>query len=374
MADAPPPAPPKRIDRRAVVAGASGLIGRVAAEHLVAAGFDVVGLARRPEPIEGARMLAVDLTDPASTDVLASLRPTHVVFAALQEGPGLLPGWFDEAVMERNGAMVRHCFAGLDTTDVEHVTLLQGTKAYGVHHPDIGPNRAPIPLRERAPRVEHPNFYWIQEDHVRARQAAEGWDLTIFRPTVVYGPAGRHNMNPLPALAAYGAVLRAAGEPLHFPGTETRRVIREAVDADLVGQAIAWAAEAGPTRRGTFNLTNGDVFTWWSVWPAIADELGMEPGEHRPMSLATDLPRRNDEWARLVAAHDLQAPPTIEDFVGANSLVYADVMLADHPADPILNSTIAVRQAGFAACTDTEDMFRALLRRLVDERVIPPVR
>jgi hypothetical protein len=33
-----------------------------------------------------------------------------------------------------------------------------------------------------------------------------------------------------------------------------------------------------------------------------------------------------------------------------------------------------VRQAGFAACTDTEDMFRALLRRLVDERVIPPVR
>jgi hypothetical protein len=37
----------------------------------------------------------------------------------------------------------------------------------------------------------------------------------------------------------------------------------------------------------------------------------------------------------------------------------------------VLNSTIAVRQAGFTECLDTEDMFRAIFRRLRDSRVLP---
>lgn len=128
-----------------------------------------------------------------------------------------------------------------------------------MHHPSIGPARAPIPLRERAPRVEHPNFYWLQEDELRARQAGEGFALTIFRPTVVYGTWGHHNMNPLPAVAAYGALRQARGEPLHFPGSETVRTPREAVDAELVARALLWAATAEGAGDATFNLTNGDV-------------------------------------------------------------------------------------------------------------------
>jgi hypothetical protein len=38
---------------------------------------------------------------------------------------------------------------------------------------------------------------------------------------------------------------------------------------------------------------------------------------------------------------------------------------------PILNSTIAVRQAGFHECIDTEDMFRKWFSRLVEQRVLP---
>ena len=358
-----------------LVAGASGLIGHAAIERFARDGWDVIGLSRSvPDDLPGARLISVDLTDPASCrDGLAAVGGlTHLVYAALQEGPGLLPGWFEDELIERNGAMVRNLLDALDLGSLQHVSLLQGTKAYGVHRPEIGPDRAPLPLRERAPRVDHPNFYWLQEDELRARQRGADWELTIFRPTVVYGATGHVNMNPLPAIAAYAALQRAAGEPLHFPGTETRRTLREAVDADLVAAALHWAATSPAAAGGTFNLTNGDLFCWDTVWPDIAATFGMDVGEHRPMSFATDLLRRDPEWAALVAAHDLLAPPTIDGFVGANSLVYADVVMAEQQtAAPFVNSTIAARQAGFPDCRDTADMFVALLQRMMDQRLIP---
>lgn len=360
-----------------LVAGASGLIGHAAIEQFGAAGeWDVIGVSRStPRDVPGARLLALDLLDAeACRHVLRSVRGvTHLVYAALLEGPGLLPGWFAEEFMQRNAAMLRNLLDHLDLGALEHVSLLQGTKAYGVHHPTIGPERVPLPLRERAPRVEHPNFYWLQEDELRARQAGASWGLTIFRPTVVYGATAHVNMNPLPAIAAYAAMQRAAGEPLHFPGTETRRTIREAVGADLVGRALVWAATSPAAAGGTFNLTNGDVFCWDDVWPVIAEAFGIPAGERRPMSFARDLPARDAEWAALVERHGLAAPPSIEGFVGANSLVYADVVMAEMPGTPFINSTIAVRRAGFADCIDTADTFVELLHRLAARNVIPPL-
>jgi hypothetical protein len=48
------------------------------------------------------------------------------------------------------------------------VTLLQGTKAYGVHVRPLS-----VPAREnRSEMHEQPNFYWNQENHLRALQRA----------------------------------------------------------------------------------------------------------------------------------------------------------------------------------------------------------
>ena len=44
--------------------------------------------------------------------------------------------------------------------ELRHVTLLQGTKAYGVHVRPIA-----IPSREDSGEMrEEPNFYWLQEE------------------------------------------------------------------------------------------------------------------------------------------------------------------------------------------------------------------
>ncbi|MBA4179336.1 MAG: NAD-dependent epimerase [Anaerolinea sp.] len=361
-----------------LIAGASGLVGQAAVEHFASLpAWEVVGVSRRkPVTDANATFLSIDLTDrEACQRAFGQMGDvTHVVYAALQEDPGLMPGWLDPTLMERNLAMLRNLFDPLleVAAGLQHVSLMHGTKAYGLHHPAVA-SRVKVPLREREPRLDHPNFYFLQEDYLRGRQAAATWAMTVFRPTVIYGGAAGNNMNPILPIAVYAALLKDAGEPLHFPGTGSTPNLHEAVDAELVARALAWAATSDAARNETFNLTNGDVFLWSGVWPAIAGALGMEAGESRPTSLAEELPKRQAQWAALVEKHRLAANPDLVTFVGQNSLIYTDMVLGrwTRPGIPYLNSTIKARQAGFHYCIDTEDMFVKWLRRLQQERLIP---
>ena len=147
---------------KVLVAGASGLVGEGALAQFAGSGWDVVAVSRRaPEPVaKGSfRHLSVDLTDAAACrEAFGALSDvTHVVYAALYEKPGLIAGWREADQMAVNLAMLENLLGPLTEVAprLEHVTLLQGTKAYGAHV------RAgiPIPARERAPRDPHENFY-----------------------------------------------------------------------------------------------------------------------------------------------------------------------------------------------------------------------
>lgn len=358
-----------------VVAGASGLVGSAALRRFAADGWTAIGVSRRPpEHVEGAVTVALDLTDPVACREFVAQHGagvTHVVFAAQYEAPGLAPGWFDGEAIARNGAMLESLMEPLlaAATGLRHVSLLQGSKAYGMHHPDLLAVLR-VPLREREPRLDHPNFYFVQEDWLRERQ--DGWGLTVWRPTVVYGDAPGVNMNVIRGVAVYAALERERGDRLDFPGATYDQPFQEAVDCDLLAEALVWAAVTDGARDRTFNLTNGDTFSWRHTWPAVARAFGMEPGEHRPALLAETLPKRDDEWAALVARHGLAASGGVEDYVGANSLLYADWMLGSiEGVVAPLNSTIAIRQAGFHGCEDTEDMFVKWFRRVQEWGVVP---
>jgi nucleoside-diphosphate-sugar epimerase len=361
-----------------LVVGASGLVGQAAFGHFAdRAEWNVIGVSRRPpSAINRGRWLPLDLTDPAACrETLSSVNVTHLIYAAVHESAGLTGGWFDDAVIARNQAMLRNVVDHLlARNELCHISLLQGTKAYGIHHPAIGWQGVDNPLRERAPRRQHPNFYFLQEDYLRERQSQGSWGLTIFRPTVVYGDALGNNMSVIPVLAAWGVLLREEERPLDYPGMRMSHMVREAVDADLVARALHWAALSEAAWGSTYNLTNGDVFTWPGVWPAIADCLGMTVGEHRPTRLVDALPALADRWASLVERHALRSPTGVLEFAGQNSMIYADLLLSgdDPPEGPILNSTVAIRQDGFTHCLDTEAMFRKWFRRLEEQRLIPP--
>jgi len=178
-------------------------------------------------------------------------------------------------------------------------------------------------------------------------------------------------MNLIPILGAYGAICRELGLPFYCPGGNG--AVIEAVDADLIADALAWAAEAPAASNQTFNITNGDVYVWENVWPAIAESLGLEPAFGQPVRLSEFLPAHAETWDRIVARHGLK-PIRMADLVG-ESHHYADLLFrwgATGPIPPILVSTIKLRQAGFGGCEDTEAMFRKWLGRLAERRIIPP--
>ena len=358
-----------------LVVGASGVVGRAALEHFgQLADWDVIGVSRRaPQGVDGARLVSLDLldTDRCADEFATMPAVTHVIYAALSEAPGLVSGWRDREQMQRNLTMLRNVLEPLcrSATSLEHISLLQGTKAYGVHL-----EVTPVPARERWPRHPHENFYFLQEDHLRERQRdGGGWTFTIWRPQVVYGESFASPMNLIPAIGVYGAILRARGEPLAFPGGATG--LTEAIDADLLADAFEWATRAPAASNETFNITNGDVFSWRDTWPAIADSLGMSVGPDVPLSLAVEMPRRADEWAAIVDRHRLRSPRSLDEFVG-DSFVYADMLFhygSDVVRPPALVSTIKLRQAGFGGCIDTEAMFRKWFDRFRERRLLPPI-
>ena len=358
--------------RKVLVAGASGLVGSAAVRHFAGLkDWDVVGVSRRIPTGLPATLLSVDLTDKRRcAEVFGQMSDvTHLVYAAVNEKPGLVEGWRDREQMRLNLAMLENLFAPLAAAaqGLRHVSLLQGTKAYGAH---LGP--IAIPARERQPRHPHENFYWLQEDYLRARQAGKGWRWTIWRPQLIFGDAVGSNLNVIPAVGVYAAVRREAGLPLSFPGGPP--FVFEAVDSDLLARAMEWAATAPAAGNEIFNITNGDVFEWHNVWPTIADALGMQVGPPEPLSLAREMPKREAEWAAVVQKYDLRAPTSLRAFVG-ESFSLADFCFAyglDHTPPPMLVSTIKLRQAGFHDCLDTEDMLRKWFGRFQELRLLPP--
>ena len=119
-------------------------------------------------------------------------------------------GWTGRTQIETNLAMLRNIVAPLtgEGSALEHVTLLQGTKAYGVHHGSYK-----IPARESDPRFIAPNFYYDQEDFLRARPAVRPWSFTVLRPQIVCGFALSNPMNALTAIGVYAAVRRGSASP-----------------------------------------------------------------------------------------------------------------------------------------------------------------
>lgn len=357
-------------ERTILVVGASGIIGRAAIDLLQRSpGNHVIGISRRAPDLDCTHT-PVDLNDErACADFCRSVpATTHVIYTALYEKPGLIAGWHEEDQMQTNLSMLRNIMEPLNrhASGLRHVSLLQGTKAYGAH---LRPMK--IPGKEREPRVEHENFYWLQEDYIRDLASRSNWRFTIWRPQVVFGHALGAPMNMLAAIGVYASLQKCKGLPLSYPGGPNAPV--EATDADLLAKAFAFAMEhEDETANETFNITNGDVFEWRNLWPAVADAMGMEMGDDQPLLLSEHCPE-DEAWQALVREHGL-ANHSIRELVG-DSFIYADALFAagsEIAPPPALVSTIKLRKAGFGECIDTEDMLYAWLRRLQEMKILPP--
>ena len=356
---------------KVLVAGASGLIGVAAIEAFLSAGWDVVGISRRKPALPSGRsfdFISVDLRDEhAAHEALSSLSDvTHVAYAAIYENANdLVRGWSNADQIAVNNAMLRNVIEPLISgkSALKHVSILQGTKAYGVHLHPIA-----IPARESDPRDDHANFFFDQQDYIREMGAKHGFTYTVLRPQLVTGETPGA-LNVLPAIGVYAAIRREKGEPFSFPGGPS--FVWESADANLVGQVMLWAARTPQAANEIFNVTNGDVFEWRSAWPAMAETLGVEPGPDEPTSLAAYIRDNADVWSKIVAKYGL-ASSDLRSFVGQGDQ-HADFAFAyGAPAGPVaFVSTVKLRKAGFNAAVDTQEAFSAALQSLIDRKLLP---
>ena len=142
---------------RAVIAGATGLIGSSLAEHLLANEWEVYGIARKPQgSVRGVRPVAADMLNPESLrGSLAGIEPTHVFFTT----------WVRRATEEENiaanGALVRNVLTALaPSKSLRHAALVTGLKHYLGPFEDYAKVNVETPLREEMPRLAAPNFFY----------------------------------------------------------------------------------------------------------------------------------------------------------------------------------------------------------------------
>ncbi|HEX4507365.1 MAG TPA: NAD-dependent epimerase/dehydratase family protein [Alphaproteobacteria bacterium] len=365
--------------KKILIVGASGLVGTASVKLFSGApDWEVVAVSRRVPfvPLGKARHIPVDLLNEAQCrEVFGAMSDvTHIAYCAVNEQEGnMVASWQDPVQAGKNMAMLRNVFDPLIAVakDFRHISLVHGMKAYGSH---IWDRVMPIPFVESLPRVPHENFYYHQEDYLRAKQAGQSWGWTIIRPAMIAGDAIGSNMNSYLVLGVFAALRKEAGLPLPQPTGAS--MVTDVTDADLIADGLKWAAESPNARDESFNLTNGDVFSLHNAFPIVADALKMELGKPQEFQIIAELEKLLPLWPGMVRKHGLRAPEDLKALFGESLEVGGSWTAPIAPADVVrygIASTIKIKQAGFHGCIDTAEMIRKYMRRYQELGIIPPV-
>ncbi len=351
--------------KRAVVVGALGVIGRYIVAKLVAENdWQVIGLSRRPEKdSERYSHIAVDLLD--LEDVAKKLGGlddiSHIFYAAFQPGTGNAAGYAN--VIAPNRDMLVNAVTAIDkvSRDLKRVVLVTGTKYYGSH---LGPLKTP--MRETDPRHMPPDFYFDQIDWLTEFQRKKAWDWVELRPQTLCGFAPGTAMSILPAIAVYAAVSKELGLPLRFPGKPgAYNTVYQVTESSHFASAALWAATEAKCANQAFNITNGDYFRWRTVWPKIAAVFDMKVGEVQTISLTRHMADKAPLWERMANRYGLKR----FDYDQLVAWPFADYVFGSDW--DVMSDVTKSRQYGFHDVVDSEAMFERMLKRFRDEKVVP---
>ena len=351
---------------KALVIGATGIIGSALADELIRSSWKVLGLARNPSPVPSSVVpVTADLLDPASlTASLKDHAPTHVFLATWMRNE-------TEAENIRvNGAMVRNVLAALSPKrTVRHVALVTGLKHY------LGPFEAyakgelpETPLREEQPRLPIENFYYAQEDEVYGAAKRDGFSWSVHRPHTVIGKAVGNAMNLGTTLAVYAAICQETGRPFRWPGSEAQwSGLSDMTDARVLAKHLLWAATTEEARNTAFNVVNGDVFRWKWLWPRLARWFGVEAVGWEGTIHPLDEEMRGDDalWREIAARHGLEET----DLRRLASPWHTDLDLG-RPIE-VMTDMRNSRERGFGVFQATEQSFLDLFTQLRADRLIP---
>jgi nucleoside-diphosphate-sugar epimerase len=346
---------------KALVVGATGIIGSYILEHLSSLEqWDAIGVARTVPQKHADRYISLNLLNREELrEALGKIKGiTHIFYAAYQDFPA-----HSKEQIDVNTSMLANIVQSVEETSgsLERVILMQGAKVYGVH---LG--KFKTPAKENDPRHLPPNFYYNQEDFLRTYQAGKSWSWTILRPDVVAGVSIGNPMSIAMVIAVYASISKELGLPLRFPGKEgAYRALAQFTDASLLARASAWAAVQEHTAFEIFNITNGDLFRWESLWPKVAKYFDMDAAPTQTVSLSELMPLQKETWMSMIKKYDLL--PTPYEKVAA--WPFGDFIFGCEY--DVISDTTKAKQFGFHEVVDSEVGLIAVLDELRKQKLIP---
>ena len=219
------------------------------------------------------------------------IKAEYLFFAAYLQRDSEQENW------DVNGDMLQNFLAALEKTGVastlRRIVLVTGAKHYGVH---LGPVKNPVEETDKwlTDSAFPPNFYYRQEDILKSfSQKHSNVSWTVTYPNDVIGLAKGNFMNLATSVGAYVAICKELGEELVFPGSEVLYTGFDTfTDSRLHAEFCDWAATEPRAANENFNIINGDVQSWQTLWPLLAKKFGVKlktdqfSGEHRMKSEA----------------------------------------------------------------------------------------
>ncbi|KAJ5155932.1 hypothetical protein N7492_008735 [Penicillium capsulatum] len=209
---------------------------------------------------------------------------SHIYYGAYREsGDGA-----EESRMNRG--MLRTAVQAIEglSSQLKFVTLITGTKAYGVLMLDKFPFRGKAPLKEDFPRIPEDYaknlFYYHQVDLLAELSAGKSWSWCEVRPDIIIGVAPFGNANCIAQttgifLGLY-RLLEGPGAKVPFPGTEAGwKLLSTDSNQDIIAQFCIFASLQSPEKVHAQSFNIGDdtaPLSWSKRWPILASYFGLE--------------------------------------------------------------------------------------------------
>jgi nucleoside-diphosphate-sugar epimerase len=254
---------------RALVTGATGLVGSHIVERLQADGWTVRALVRsaRDEDDRGSRgwnttawlrQREVDLALGSVLDLTAfadAAAGCDVVFhaAAVVAARG---GWEEYRTMNVDGTRNAIAAASRAGARLVHVSSVAVYGASGRYRPDGKETDEAMPLAPLDENAWYARSKRESEELVLdAHRAGRVW-ATALRPSVIYGPRDRHFVPRMARIVSLGVAPRVGN------GTNTLSIVHAASVADGAARAAAISAAGGQAYNVAhdFDVTSSDFF------------------------------------------------------------------------------------------------------------------
>ncbi|KAF4460647.1 nad dependent epimerase dehydratase family [Fusarium albosuccineum] len=287
----------------AIVCGASGISGF----HALRALLDtprwsrVFLLSRSPLSAEAKSFLSADQLSRVThvpVDLLSSaesiarelqraqVKAGYLFYYAYLQPDSVLDPMSPEAaqvLIDTNAPMLQNLLDALPLayTVPKRILLQTGGKNYGMH---IGRVRTPIVESDPQPRHIADNFYYHQEDAIKAVcEKFPGTTWNVVRPFGIIGAAPNSPLNMFMSFAIYAAVQAHKGDPLEFGGDLTAWQFEASHSSvRLTSYLSEWAVLEPDCANQAFNAVDGGALSWDRFFGALAEWWGVSRGVVKP--------------------------------------------------------------------------------------------